>query len=96
MLPVLRFGLLKERLGDVVTDTLRALILGMMGYHVDIVQFVSPEHTSKNLMIVAGRQETAPRGHEVQHYRALRDSLHVVPYLETLLADELPPILGNG
>ncbi len=96
MLPVLRFGLLKERLGDVVTDTLRALILGMMGYHVDIVQFVSPEHTSRNLMIVAGRQETAPRGHEVQHYRALRDSLHVVPYLETLLADELPPILGNG
>lgn len=94
MLPVLRFGILKERLGDIVTDALRALILGMVGYHVDIVQFVSPEHTSKNLMIVASRQETAPGGNEALQYMALRDSFHVVPFLETLLADELLPILG--
>jgi hypothetical protein len=96
ILPILRFGVLKERLGDIVTDALRAFILGMLGYHVDMVQFVSPEHTAKNLMLIASSRESTPAANAVSHYKALRGSLDVVPYLETLLADELLPILGNG
>jgi SAM-dependent methyltransferase len=93
--PVLRFGVMKERLGDILTDTLRAQILGIAGYRVDIVQFVSPEHTTKNLMIVAQKKTGAIDAGLAEQYRELRDAFHVRPYLETLLAETLAPLRGE-
>ncbi|MGL6095312.1 MAG: class I SAM-dependent methyltransferase, partial [Fimbriiglobus sp.] len=53
--PVLRHGILRERTADLVTDGLRALALRIMGYRTDVVEFVSPEHTARNLLIRAVR-----------------------------------------
>ena len=53
--PVYRHGILKERLGDVLTDALRAQILRLLGYRAEVIQFISSEHTDKNLMIRAVR-----------------------------------------
>jgi SAM-dependent methyltransferase len=88
--PVFRHGILKQRMGDILTDAFRALILRMLGYKTDVVEFVSPEHTDKNLMIRAvkrGQQDTAQF---VQEYIKLKNYWHVTPYLETLLGDRLP------
>ncbi len=51
--PLLRHGILKQRMAELLTDSLRALILRIMGYKADVVEFVSPEHTDKNVMIRA-------------------------------------------
>src|SRR5579872_1927473 len=50
---LLHDGILRERLGDLVTDELRALILRIAGYQVDVIEFTAPEHTAKNLLIRA-------------------------------------------
>jgi SAM-dependent methyltransferase len=49
--PMLRHGIVTERLGDLLTDALRAEILRAHGYRSDVIEFVSTEHTGKNLMI---------------------------------------------
>ena len=53
--PLLRHGIVRERLGDLLTDSLRAEILRAHGYRTDVIEFVSTEHTAKNLMIRAVR-----------------------------------------
>ncbi len=53
--PLLRHGIVSERLGDLLTDALRAEILRAHGYRSDVIEFVSTEHTGKNLMIRAVR-----------------------------------------
>ena len=80
-----RDGILFELLGDVMTDTLRATILRIMGYHTDVVQFVTPEHTAKNLMIRAARTGTEGDATAIAEYKALTQFLPVVPRLATLL-----------
>lgn len=51
-----KHGLLKERFSALVTDALRASLLEEQGYKTDIVEFVDPEHTPKNLLIRARRK----------------------------------------
>jgi hypothetical protein len=53
--PVLRHGILAEREAEIVTDAVRALLLEIRGYKARVFEFISPEHTSKNLMIAAHR-----------------------------------------
>jgi len=48
-----RFGLLKQRQADMITDASRALLLESVGYRVKVIEFVATEHTNKNLMIAA-------------------------------------------
>jgi SAM-dependent methyltransferase len=49
---VLEHGILKERQAEIVTDTIRALLLESKGYKTRVFEFISTEHTGKNLMIV--------------------------------------------
>ncbi len=55
--PMLRHGLIKERLSSLVTDSLRNLYLEKNSYKVQIVEFVDLEHTPKNMMIRAIKQD---------------------------------------
>ncbi|MDQ3700443.1 MAG: SAM-dependent methyltransferase [Chloroflexota bacterium] len=86
--PVYRYGVLAERMGDVLTDTMRALILRICGYRCEVVQFVSTEHTAKNLMIRAARAGRIADPAVIEEYLRLRDFLGVTPYLERLLGDD--------
>lgn len=54
--PLLRHGLLKERLAEWLTDGLRTLFLEWAGYQCKVIEFVTSEHTTKNLMIAAVRR----------------------------------------
>jgi hypothetical protein len=53
---VLRHGILLEREAEAVTDSLRALLVEAAGYEVKVFEFVSTEHTRKNILITAVRQ----------------------------------------
>jgi SAM-dependent methyltransferase len=59
--PLMRHGILAERYAELVTDGLRALHLETHGYTARVFEFISPEHTAKNLMI------TAVRSPDVRH-----------------------------
>lgn len=50
--PLLKYGIFKERQFEMVTDTIRALILEQHQYSANIFQFVSNEHTRKNVMLI--------------------------------------------
>ncbi|GMV85715.1 MAG: hypothetical protein AMXMBFR80_15700 [Dehalococcoidia bacterium] len=87
-------GLLRHRLADLVTDSLRAAALEALGYQADVVEFVSPEATARNLMLRAERRDPpdgrlAARG--LERYRALAAEWGVRPALEELLGDLWPP-----
>ena len=82
--PLLRHGLAKERLAALVTDTLRAQLLELSGYRTQLVEFVSLEHSAKNVLIRAVKG--APAGAETRRaYEELRDALGLAPGLERLL-----------
>ena len=87
---ILRSGILKERMGDILTDGLRALLLQMHGYRTDVVEFISTEHTPKNLMIRAVKSDKAPGLQAEREYRELTELWGVRPYLEELLEDRSP------
>ncbi len=90
-----RHSILKERLGDILTDTFRALILRIMGYATDVVQFVSSEHTAKNLMIRAVKSLKVGDPKFVQEYKDLKNFWHVTPYLEELLGEDFTKLLQD-
>ncbi|MEO6892701.1 MAG: SAM-dependent methyltransferase [Ktedonobacteraceae bacterium] len=92
--PVLRQSILKERLGDILTDSFRMLILQIMGYRTDIVQFISSEHTAKNLMIRAVKTQPTGNARYVQEYQDLKEFWQVTPYLESLLGEDFRRMLA--
>ncbi len=86
-----RHGLLLEKLGDAMTDAFRVQILSLVGYSVSCVKLVDPENTERNLLIRA--EWTGRRGteQEMARYHELKGLLHVRPYLEEILGNELAP-----
>ena len=56
--PVLKHGILLERQAEIVTDALRALFLEAAQYKSQVFEFISQEHTSKNLMITAVKRKS--------------------------------------
>ncbi len=87
---VFKHGILRERTGDILTDALRALLLEIMGYKTDVIQFVTTEHTARNLMIRAKKVSTKPLDGAIHAYRAMTDFWGVTPALEEKL------LLGTG
>lgn len=56
-----RHGIFQERQAEFVTDALRAQLLEWAGYRTRVFEFISTEHTAKNLMITAVKTSTTPR-----------------------------------
>jgi SAM-dependent methyltransferase len=93
--PVLRHGILKERLADILTDTFRALALRIMGYRTDVIEFVSSEHTARNLMIRAIKATPPGDARAVREYNDLTAFWQVTPYVEKLLGPAFTDLLGD-
>ncbi len=83
--PIHHQGILHERLADIITDTFRALILKTHGYRAEVIEFISPEHTARNLMIRATKVRPAGDAAAKKEYEAFKSFTGVTPYLETLL-----------
>ncbi len=81
--PVLKYGILKERISALLTDGLRADLLEQNGYEVQILEFIDMEHTPKNLLIRAVYRNR--RQSQADSYNRLCDSMNLHATLERLL-----------
>jgi SAM-dependent methyltransferase len=84
-----RHGVVSERLIDLMTDSLRAQILKLLGYRVDIVEFIGGEHTPRNIMIRAVKTGVKVDEAEVARYQAMLADWKIAPHLADLLKSEL-------
>ena len=92
---LLRQGILRERLCDLLTDTFRALILRILGYRTQVVEFVSPDATARNILLRAEYGVKSGQPQPVSEYLELRDGWGVTPWLETRLAEILSKHLSR-
>ena len=58
--PILKHGILKERIAALVTDGLRAQLLESCGYEVSVMEFIDMAHTPKNILIKALLKSNKP------------------------------------
>lgn len=83
--PVMRYGLLKERMAALVTDGLRAQYLEMAGYNVQVLEFIDMEHTPKNILIRAVKAGSAAGRKSAQEsIRACEEFFHISPAIGRL------------
>lgn len=83
--PMLRHGIIRDKFTELLTDALRGLKLESAGYKVDMIEFTSLEHTSKNIMIraVAGASGQAAKK-ACAEYESLKNFYHVSPAIDSL------------
>ena len=86
--PILQFGLHLGQEAEMVTDSMRALLLEAHGYTTQILEFVSLEHTSKNKMLLAVKHDsTVDREGLLAKVNKIKDFYHIQEHcLETLLS----------
>ena len=84
---VTKHGILKERLVDILTDSIRAQILKLLGYRTDVIEFIGGEHTPKNLLIRGVKTEAKPEQTEIVRYQEMLKELGVTPALAERLGD---------
>lgn len=84
--PLFSYGLIKERMAALVTDSMRAEYLKREGYDTQILEFIDMEHTPKNILIRA--VYTGVRGANEEAIRKCEEMLHIRPMLGRLLGHE--------
>jgi SAM-dependent methyltransferase len=82
---ITRHGIMRERLGDLLTDSLRMQILKLRGYRVEAIEFIGGEHTPRNLMIRAVKTGAPVEAIEVTRYEEMISAWKVKPALARLL-----------
>ena len=91
--PVFQYGLLKERISALLTDGIRANLLEEAGSETQVLEFISMEHTPKNILIRAVKRErdasVTNRRKSIEEsgtaLRQLTDALHVETTLQKLM-----------
>ena len=82
---ITRNGIMKERLGDLLTDALRMQIMKLRGYRVEAIEFIGGEHTPRNLMIRAVKTGAAVDATEERKYDEMLNLWKVKPALAALV-----------
>ncbi|WP_433300507.1 class I SAM-dependent methyltransferase [Actinoplanes sp. CA-030573] len=80
-----RHAIMRERFADVLTDSLRASLLRLNGYKVEVVEFIDSAHTPRNLLLRARRTDAVPTADQRAEYDSLTAQWSVTPALEKLL-----------
>jgi len=82
---VTRYGIMRERIGDLITDALRIQLMKLRGYRVEAIEFIGGEHTPRNLMIRAVKTGAEPESGEVERYQSMISEWGVTPVLAAKL-----------
>ena len=82
---LLRQSILRERLCDILTDSFRAMILRILGFKTQVIEFVSAEATARNILLKCEYGVKPGQPGPVGEYLNLRDYWKVTPWLETRL-----------
>ena len=70
---MLKHGIIRERLSSLVTDSIRGSVLEIMGYQVQLLEFIDMEHTPKNIMIRAIKKYSPFREEKVEEFNKLKE-----------------------
>lgn len=87
---ITRFGILKERQAEIITDAIRALFLEAYGYKTRVFEFIATEHTPKNILIVGTKQREMdqPDPEILQQIQNIKSTYGIeYHYLEKLLRE---------
>lgn len=82
---VLRYGILKERMSALITDAVRANLLGSKGHETQILEFIDMEHTPKNLLI---RAVKTGKKSDIASTQDMLAALNIHPTLARLLNED--------
>lgn len=86
--PILKYGLIKERMSALITDALRANLLEEQGYETQILEFIDMEHTPKNILIRAVKKKGIHYQDKVRMpLEQVEEFLKIHPTLHKLLQD---------
>ena len=91
--PMLQYGIHQAQQSEMLTDSIRALLLEAYGYETKVFEFVALEHTSKNKMILATKRKALqqPDPKIMQQIQALKAMYGIEKQsLELLLQDQMP------
>lgn len=83
--PVMKYGLLRERMAALLTDGLRAEYLEREGYEVQVLEFIDMEHTPKNILIRAVKKKGKAPEKSGEQIKKCRDFFEIEPTLGKLL-----------
>ena len=89
-----RHGILKQRFADVLTDAVRADLLRLLGYRVEVVEFVDSRHTPRNALLRAERTGAAADAARRREYVELVAAWSLRPALARFLDREVAEALG--
>lgn len=92
MSPLLKHGIVRDKLATIVTDTLRAGALEAVGYQVQMLEFIDMTHTPKNILIRALRTEKTDEElmESYRKYKAFKDVWQVKPRIDHVLGPFFP------
>lgn len=81
--PLLKYGLIRERVSALITDSLRAEYLESTGYKVDVMEFIDMSHTPKNILLRTVRKnqkkDAGDKTDVNQNKPVLIDALKIAP-----------------
>lgn len=87
--PVLRYGLLKERMAALLTDGIRACTMEAYGYETQVLEFIDMEHTPKNILLRGIRADgMRKKSISMDEVQSMMDMLHTGQTLVSLLAED--------
>ena len=85
--PIMKYGIIKERMSALITDGVRAELLDACGYDVQLLEFIDMEHTPKNILIRAvkkkGRVKNEPK--ISRELEIMLDEMNIKPALYRML-----------
>lgn len=86
---LLKHGIQQERQAELLTDSIRSLLLEAAGYQTKVFEFVSSEHTAKNTLITSVRLAQPNAAHQAHcnaQIEAIKTQFGIQEhYLQTLL-----------
>lgn len=89
MISMMKYGIIKEKLATLLTDSVRANVLEIMGYRTQVIEFIDMEHTPKNVMIRAFFEGTPKSIKLINEYKTFKQEWQISPYIEEVFGEKL-------
>ena len=95
MNPMEKHGLIKERMSSLITDSVRANVLEILGYQVQVLEFIDMEHTPKNILLRAFKKEGDVTA-AIEEYKHFKQFWHLEPYIEQAMGHHFTRLVRDG